>query len=217
MRAYIFANGVFEHPGHPPNLTAEDLVIAADGGSHHCRELGIIPDFLIGDLDSADPDLTALWEESGTKVIRYPTVKDQTDLELALMLAQEQGADEILVYGAAGGRLDMTFGNLTLLAHPGLHIPATLICGSEEVHLIKPGEKLILKGLPGETLSLIPLDPDTTIVSARGVGYPLEEEELIYGTTRGISNYLENSQAEITLTAGLLAVVHNRAFPSKES
>ena len=210
MRALIFANGIYQDPFRSPEAKPGDLVIAADGGSQHCLDLKIMPDVLIGDLDSSNPALTASWQEAGVEIIRYPEDKDQTDLELALMLAQERGASEILVYGAVGGRLDMTFGNLTLLAHPDLRTPTTLICGAEEVHLLKPAGFLELDGIPEEIVSLIPLQPGGAVVTTTGLKYPLNEESLAYGTTRGISNVLLGNQAQIQLHSGLLAVVHTR-------
>ncbi len=210
MRAFIFANGIYQDPLRGPKAEPGDLVIAADGGSQHCLDLEIIPDVVIGDLDSSDPTLTASWQEAGVEIIRYPEDKDQTDLELALMLAQERGASEILVYGAVGGRLDMTFGNLTLLAHPDLRTPTTLICGAEEVHLLKPAGILELEGFPEEIVSLIPLQPGGATVTTSGLKYPLQEQSLAYGTTRGISNVLLGNRAQIQLHSGLLAVVHTR-------
>jgi len=210
MQAIIFANGEFQNPTRPPILKDGVLVIAADGGSRHCQSLKIIPDVLIGDLDSTDPSLAAKWEEGGVEVIRYRADKDQTDLELALMLAQERGADEIVVYGAVGGRLDMTYGNLILLAHPALHIPVTLICRNEEVHLLREGDSLDVVGSAGDILSLLPLHPHGAQVSAGGVQYPLENENLAFGLTRGISNQLTQDSATIRVDSGLLAVVHTR-------
>ncbi len=216
MHAIIFANGEFRDPYRPPSLNDEGLVIAADGGSRHCQSLKIIPDVLIGDLDSTDPDLVTKWEERGVEVIRYPAEKDQTDLELALLLAQERGAEEVLVYGAVGGRLDMTFGNLILLAHPLLTIPITLVCSNEEVHLLHQGDSLSVIGTPGDTLSLLPLHPDGANVSAHGVQYPLNGEILAFGLTRGISNQLIEETAVIKLESGLLAVIHTRNSPSSK-
>jgi thiamine pyrophosphokinase len=210
MRAIIFANGEFRDPFRSPNIQDGDLVIAADGGSRHCQVLKITPDLLIGDLDSTDPILAASWEKAGVEVIRHPVDKDQTDLELALLLAQERGAEEAWVYGAVGGRLDMTFGNLVLLAHPLLEIPTTLICEAEEVHLLRPGDSLTLAGSPGDTLSLLALHPDGAGVTAQGVQYVLENEKLEFGLTRGISNQLTHTTASIRLETGLLAVIHTR-------
>lgn len=216
MRAIIFANGEYRDPIRPPVFLGDVLVIAADGGSRHCQTLRVTPDILIGDLDSTDPDLVANWEERGVEIIRHPADKDQTDLELALLLAQERGAKEAWVYGAVGGRLDMTFGNLTLLAHPLLKIPTTLICGNEEVHLLRPGDSLELDGEPGETLSLLPLQPGGSRVSTQGLRYPLNNEKLEFGLTRGISNQLTDPRGMVNLETGLLAVIHTRRSSSQE-
>ena len=216
MRATIFANGEYRTPLQPPDIQDGDLVIAADGGSRHCQALKIVPDILIGDLDSTDPNLAASWEMLGVEIILHPEDKDQTDLELALLLAQERGAKAALIYGAAGGRLDMTFGNLILLAHPELTIPTTLICDNEEVHLLQGGDSLTLEGKIGDTLSLLPLHPNGARVSAGGVQYPLESEQLEFGLTRGLSNKMTQEKAAITLESGLLALIHTRSKTLEE-
>ncbi len=210
MRAFIFANGEFCPQDAALTMQSDDLIIAADGGSQHCIALDLRPDLLIGDLDSMDEKVLKEWRSDGVKIISYSQDKDQTDLELALLYAQDQGVSEILVYGAAGGRLDMTIGNLTLLAHPDLTLPITLICGVEEVHLLRQGESLTLNGTPGEIVSLIPLQPGLSTVTTEGLNYPLTNEALVFGYTRGISNRLVKEQARIKLESGLLAVIHIR-------
>ena len=210
MKSVIFANGDFCPQENPVELDGMDLVVAADGGSRHCQELGITPDVLIGDMDSTNPDLIKEWEALGVEVIHFPPDKDQTDLELALMHAQSEGASRIIVFGAVGGRLDMTFGNLMLLTHPDLKSVVKLVCGNEEIRVLREGELLTLPGEIGDTVSLIPLNAKGTKITTKGLEYPLEKEVLEMGLTRGISNRLVNKQATIHLESGLLAVIHNR-------
>ncbi len=210
MRSIIFANGEFCQTVNEINISDNDLVIAADGGSGHCQTLGIIPDVLIGDLDSTSKDLIQEWQNAGALVIRHPAQKDETDLELALLHAQAEGASEIIVYGAVGGRLDMTFGNLLLLAHPELNCPVTLICGGEEVRVLHPGESLVLQGAPGDIVSLLSLQPGKSRIRTEGLEYPLEDEDLGFGLTRGVSNQMAAEGAVIQLEKGLLAVIHTR-------
>jgi len=208
MRAFIFANGDFCQQDTSLPINNDDLIIAADGGSQHCIDLDLQPNILIGDLDSVDEKILNNWLSEGVEIIRYSPDKDQTDLELALLYAQKQQVSEILVYGAAGGRLDMTIGNLTLLANPTLQIPITLICGSEKVHLLREGGSLSLIGKPGDTLSLIPLQPGPSTVTTEGLKYPLSSDILEFGYTKGISNQLVSKQARIVLEQGLLVVIH---------
>jgi thiamine pyrophosphokinase len=208
MRAIIFANGELDPVDSGLEIQEDDLIIAADGGSQHCLMLDLIPDVLIGDLDSSPPVLVTQWKSSGVEVIDYPEDKDQTDLELAILYAQDQNVTEILVYGAIGGRLDMTLGNLMLLTHPELETPLRLICGKQEVHLIFPKQILEIFGKPGEIISLIPLKPGPSLVTTQGLEYPLKRESLNLGYTRGISNRLIESKALIELDSGLLALIH---------
>src|SRR5512145_700860 len=111
-RCIILANGEL------PDLLAArsllrpgDIILAADGGMRHAAALGVRPAAIIGDLDSAAPDWKAR-AEAGTDIVLYPKDKDETDLELALAYAIEQGHQEIVIVGALGGRLDQTLGNL---------------------------------------------------------------------------------------------------------
>jgi thiamine pyrophosphokinase len=209
MQSIVFANGDL-HPNEKDlKIDDQNLVIAADGGSRHCQQLGIFPDILIGDMDSTNPDLILAWEGMGVKIIRHPVAKDQTDLELALLYAQTQGATKIIVYGAIGGRLDMTLGNLTMLAHPSLNAVVKLVFGNEQIRLLREGELLTLPGSNGDTVSLIPLDTNGVVVTTKGLEYPLDKEVIEFGISRGISNRMINNGATIHLESGMLAVIHN--------
>jgi len=216
MKSIIFANGEFCPPENPLKIHREILVIAADGGSRHCEALGIKPNVLIGDLDSTSPDLIKEWQETGVTVIRHPARKDQTDLELALFYAQENGAEQIEVYGAVGGRLDMSYGNLLLLAHPDHTAEIKLLCDGEEVQVLRQGTKITINGSRGDLVSLLSLQPGQSRITTVGLEYPLENENLAFGVTRGISNHLAADQATIQLSAGLLAVIHTQTENSKE-
>ncbi len=216
MRAVIFANGDLCFSPSELTFHGEELIIAADGGSQHCLALDLLPDILIGDLDSTSESLRRDWEAKGVEIISHPERKDETDLELALLQAQKQGVDEIHVYGAVGGRLDMTFANLMLLAHPQLQIPVTLICGREEIHVLRAGDTLHINGSPGDTISLISLQPGTNRITTENLEYPLKDQALGYGVSRGISNSLTAQEAAVHLQDGLLAVFHLRSGSSRE-
>ena len=86
-------------------LRAAALVIAADSGFDLALRLGILPDLLVGDLDSvaASPELAAFPPE---RIRRYPADKDETDAELGLSLFAERGIRSIVLAGGGGGRLD---------------------------------------------------------------------------------------------------------------
>jgi len=210
LRAVIFANGVLNNLQNVHDIILpDDLIIAADGGMTHCQALGIKPSIVIGDLDSLDPDYLKSLQTSGTEIISYPINKDQTDLELALHKAFDLGSDEILVLGALGARWDMTISNLLLPASPEFSkVAIRLIDGHQEIILLRGRGELTFNGKKGDMLSLIPLGQDAYGVALRGLEYPLEDDVLKFGATRGISNVLLEDTATVYLKKGLLLCIH---------
>lgn len=210
MRAVIFANGVLNNLQDVHDIILpDDLIIAADGGMTHCRALGIKPSIVIGDLDSLDPDYLKSLQTSGTEIISYPINKDQTDLELALHKALDLGYDEILVLGALGARWDMTIANLLLPAASEFSkVTIRLIDGHQEILLLRGRGELTFKGKKGDMLSIVPLGQDAYGVTLRGLEYPLEDDVLRFGATRGISNVLIDDTATVYLKKGLLLCIH---------
>ena len=61
MKAIIFANGEYCPSENQIQFQKPTLVIAADGGGQHCQSLKIIPDVLIGDLDSMEHEIAFLF------------------------------------------------------------------------------------------------------------------------------------------------------------
>jgi thiamine pyrophosphokinase len=213
MRAIVFANGLLDPTTDVHALLhPDDLILAADGGSQHCRELGIIPYAIIGDLDSLEPAIQEEFLAAGVKFHRYPTHKDYTDLELTLQYALAENADDIMIFGALGARWDQTMANLLLPAADEMrdaHI--RLIDGNQEIMLLRGGSPgsgtLTLVGQPGDTLSLIPLGGDAVGIVTEGLEYPLFGGTLYFGATRGISNVLLQEHAAVHLQSGLLLCV----------
>ncbi len=68
-----------------------------DGGAEYCRELGLVPDYNIGDFDSIEREDLQYFQSKGSKVIQHRADKDYSDLELAVMHAQSCDIDEIAV------------------------------------------------------------------------------------------------------------------------
>ena len=77
--------------------------------------MGLRPDVIVGDLDSADPEQVAETEATGTLVVRHPEDKDATDWELALRHVAAAGYERVIVLGGAGGRLDHLLANALVL------------------------------------------------------------------------------------------------------
>jgi len=204
LRAVIFANGQLSNPELVHTFPG-DFIIAADGGHRHCLRAGLTPQAVIGDFDSLDQASQDQLKALGVPVIRHPRRKDFTDLELALQYAVEQGADEIIVYAALGLRWDMTLANLLLPAAGNLSAARIwLLDGQQEITLLRAGQTVTITGRPGDTVSLIPVGGDAHGITTKGLEYPLNNETLFFGATRGVSNVLLSSSAQVQISAGML-------------
>lgn len=209
MKALIFANGEIVDGAMVDEAlaaTSDALIVAADGGARVARHYGRVPRTVIGDLDSlAQEELDAL---TGAQIIRHPAEKDETDLELALLWAAEQGADWLRVIGGTGGRIDQTMSNIYLLALPILEgRDVKLVAGKEAIWLARPGTTRIV-GAVGDTVSLIPLNGTVRGVRTEQMYYPLNDEDLVFGPARGVSNVMTAAESVVTVRAGVLLVVH---------
>ncbi|MDY7076982.1 MAG: thiamine diphosphokinase [Chloroflexota bacterium] len=210
MRTIIFANGEFPDPQNARDLLCpDDLIIAANGGTRHALAAGVFPHVVIGDLDSLSPDERAHVEAEGSQIIRFSSRKDETDLELALLHAAREGATEIVVLAALGGRLDQTIANLLLLSLPELkECDVRIVSGHQMAFLIHGGQNTtLIEGSPGDIVSLIPLGGNAVGVMAEGLEWSLQEDILRFGPARGVSNVLTAEQARVQVRQGLLLCV----------
>ena len=208
MRALIFVNGTINDYAQLARwLRPDDYTIAADGGAHHCAALGLRPAVLVGDLDSIAPELLTEYEKAGVVIERHPPRKDETDLELAVRRAVADGATEILLLGALGGRLDQTLANLLLPARTDWPVPILLADGTQLARVLRGGEATTLHGAAGDTVSVVPMSADVTGITYTGLEYPLVNATLRLGSTQGVSNRLIGESATIRITSGILLVV----------
>lgn len=211
MRVLLFVNGEFDIEDAEVvagQIRPDDLIIAVDGGTRHAWAGGVTPHIVIGDLDSLLPEELARLRAAHTRIIPFSPDKDETDLELALRYSVEQGATEIVVWGALGGRLDQTLANVLLLTLPelaGIDVHIVARAGKETAFLIR--EAATITGKPGDTVSLIPLGGDALGVTTEGLKWELHHEDLRFGPARGVSNVLERKSAHIQLQSGMLLCV----------
>jgi thiamine pyrophosphokinase len=208
QRAFIFANGILAHSDWlKTTLSAEDVLIAADGGLNHLQALGLVPQLLIGDFDSVTAEQVEWASAHGSQIERYPVAKNETDLELALKAAQKLGCKEIIIVAGLGGRLDQTLGNLSLLRLAELQASNVRFeDGNEEVFLIRG--KAEITGQAGDVVSLLPLWGVVTGVVTENLAYPLRGETLYPEETRGISNVMNTTTASVSINNGELLCIH---------
>jgi thiamine pyrophosphokinase len=208
-RAIVLAGGDPVEPDLSEQLAVPDDVIAADSGLHQAELLGLVVTHIVGDFDSVKASAVDAAVAKGATVDRHPVAKDATDLELALLAARDRGADRITVVGGGGGRLDHALANVALLAastFDDVHIDAWL----SDAHItVTHGGRppVVLDGVLGSIVTLIPVGGPAIAVTTAGLEYPLHAEDLPAGTSRGVSNVVAAAQPTVSLERGALLVV----------
>jgi len=213
-RIVIFANGELPNAAAALSLVQPlDTVVCANGGTRQALALGLKPQVIIGDLDSLDPAEHQSALAFGALVQQHPHDKDETDLELAIRYAVSRSPSSILIVAGLGRRLDQTIGNIALLTGPDLaDFDVRLDDGVEQVLFCRGQAEL--RGSPGDIVSLIPWGADAQGVRTHGLRWVLNSETLYADKTRGISNEMLETKANVSISAGLLLVIHRRRSQS---
>jgi thiamine pyrophosphokinase len=192
------------------------LIIAADGGALRAESAGLPPDLLVGDADSLLPGQLDRLRAADVAVELSPVAKDATDLELAVEAALARGASELVILGAFGGeRLDHALGNIGLLALPALRgYRVAMLDATTRVRLLAASGSATedrvrhpLTGRVGDLVSLLPLGGEAVGVTTGGLLYPLRDEPLTLGSSRGISNVRCDAAAWVSLRGGHLYAI----------
>ena len=199
MRAIIYTGGKI----YPQNITehpkGDDLVIAADSGYQNALLLKKKVDLLVGDLDSLkEPDRVP----GSVEVIRVPAEKDITDTHLAVQVALEKGADELVIVGGLGGRLDHTLSTLAILEDLyAKNVHAVITNGQNRVHFFRSTSYLIARS-QYRYLSLIAADEEVKGVTIEGCKYPLKKATLSRRFQFAVSNEITGNCALISVRKG---------------
>lgn len=209
MKTLLFANGSFRPAAWVRGLLEGcGDVICCDGGLRHAHALGLQPNYILGDFDSIDPALLALYGDKA-EVVAFEREKDFTDTELAVRFAVSKNATELLIFGGLGSRFDHSLANVHALMHAlEAGVPAAIMDRRNKIWLLN-GEAS-LTGRRGALLSLIPLTSEVTGVTTAGLRYPLRGETLTVGSGRGISNVYSGGPARISVHSGVLIVIEAR-------
>lgn len=210
MKCVIIANGDFDNTSSYRNIFNEaNYIICADGGAKHLKRMGIVPDVILGDLDSISRDDELFFRARNVRFEKFPSRKDDTDTGLATDLALSLKPTEITYLGTIGSRMDHTLANIGLLKK-GIEAGAAVKMVNEknEIHLIKTA--IELSGQPGDILSILPLTEKVEGITLEGLEYPLHNATLCLGSTLGISNVFVGEKARITIKVGLLLVIKSK-------
>lgn len=209
MKGVLIANGdLKDHAFYKGLLHSEgyNWVVCADGGANKAHSMGIVPQVVVGDLDSISPKVRQDFEDKKVAFRIHPPAKDETDLELALRMLVEEGCNQIDLIGALGGRIDHELGNIFLLVELARQgVEGRILDERQTLQVLLHSKTFFTK--IGALVSLIPLTPEVTNITLEGLEYPLKEETLTMGFARGVSNVALEERVSISFEQGILLVV----------
>jgi thiamine pyrophosphokinase len=212
VRAAIFLNGTPDSERLIQAVAGRaDFVVAADGGARYALAAGIVPDLIVGDMDSLGEDLAREMERRGAELERHPVRKDKMDGHLAVLAARERGATAAEFVCAAGEKIGAVFAlPHILLAAERLGLHSSAVADWGRMFVVEAGSRTV-EGAAGDSISVFPLAGPATGVTLEGMGYPLTNATLEPGDTLGFHNELVGGEAKVSVDGGALLVVQEHA------
>lgn len=202
MRLLIVANGIIKDAGFYNPFTEEaGIVIAADGGADNCMKLGIVPDYIIGDMDSITEK--AMKAFSRAKIIHDPD-QDKTDLQKAVKLANSLKPEKITIIGAIGERMDHTIANVFCLA--GAVAESEIIDENNEIRVVE--DSIGISGNKGDIVSVLSLS-EVKGLTYEGLKWAVKDMDVPSGWT-GVCNEMSGRKAKIYMSSGKIIVIKSR-------
>ncbi len=199
-RCFIFAAGTFYGLRTAP--APGDLVIAADAGYHACEAAGVVPDLLLGDLDSIGVPQVSV------PIERLPVEKDDTDTLAAVKLGMARGYTSFHIYGGTGGkRADHTLANLQTLLYLRRRGARGWLYDDDFLWTAIEDESLtVQRTVEWGLFSAFCLGDRAEGVYETGFQYPLEDAVLTPDMPLGVSNHILEPSAVISVRRGALVV-----------
>jgi thiamine pyrophosphokinase len=206
MKAIILANG------QPPQKSVirflmksgYNIFICADGGANSAYNLGLIPDFIIGDFDSIKEETLSFYNGK-SKIVQIKRQND-TDVEKCLKFAIRKKIKEAVLLGGTGDRLDHSFCNLGIVLKFSDKIKIKAI-HQKSVLSVCSGT-IFLDTIPKENISVYGFDGKTKIFST-GLKYPLRNVALPFGKKESTSNVALSNKVELKIKNGKVFVIRD--------
>ncbi|AEH51157.1 thiamine diphosphokinase [Pseudothermotoga thermarum] len=208
MRCLLFLNGKYGER-EEIKLDPTDLLIAVDGGVKFLLSRGLLPHIFVGDADSVDQSQLKMLEKSGCEVMLYPQEKDEIDAELAIEEAIKRQAQQIIVVGWKGDRIDMILALIYLMARCKVPIKAV----SDDLEMGTVSGEALLEAEVGEKWSILPICGDASKVTLKGFKYNLCEAVMPCLKPFGVSNVALSNRVFISVKEGKVVYFRWRREP----
>lgn len=186
-------------------FSREHYIIAADGGMNYLRKIGMIPNAMIGDMDSVSSDVVL--EEQPFEVIKLPTNKDDTDMMAAINFAMSKGKTVFHIYGGTGGRIDHSLANISCLMYIKNKGCSGYLYHEDGVMFVLQNETLTFPKTATGRMSLFALVEEVYGVTLTGFAYPLNKATIKNDNPIGISNEFTGVNSSIEINDGVVLIV----------
>lgn len=174
----------------------EMFLIGVDSGCEFFEELKLLPNLVLGDFDSINPKLLEKYQEKAVEMKSFPTVKDQTDGELALKEAVLRGFEKIHIFGAYGmAEVDHVLANMFLLKE----YPQGIIYLPEEKITSGTKGNYMFSQEEGRFFSIIPLEKSSVLLNGFLYNGKFQED---LGTTKLLRNRLVKEKCSVEVFQG---------------
>ena len=168
----IVADGTFPTHDIPLGyLKNAKRVVCCDGSTQGLLLYGMMPDAIVGDMDSITEELANRFADR----IYMDENQDTNDLTKAVSWCNEIGYKDIVIVGATGKREDHTLGNISLLAEYIKNVNVIMVT---ETGILRPLlNSSTLSSFPGQQISIFSIDTNTEVTS-HGLRYPLNRTKI---------------------------------------
>jgi len=191
---------------HIQELKGENnYLVAVDGGLDMFYELSILPDMLLGDMDSCSDEAYKWYCAHTGAQLFYPSDKDFLDMEAAIDLVSNMGIHNVFLFGVLGGRIDQTFSCLPfLLKGVALGLSISIKSESCQMGILKGPSENIIETDVDLRWSFLAISDFVEGLTLKGFKFNLDEERLSNTQTRALSNRAKSSKVIINIKKGTL-------------
>ena len=207
-KIFIISNSALSgNQFHKSVLKDADIVICADGGANNAEALGIVPDYVIGDMDSIKKTVLKKIKKNNKTTIITDKNQDKTDTELAFELALSLKPKEIIMLCALGTRIDHTMANILLLDRIPKKIKARIMDEKNEIVLVE-NNSVDVCGKKGDIVSVIPLS-DVRGLTYSGLKWQVKNKSFRFNWF-GICNQLLGKSGKVSVCDGRILIMKAR-------
>ncbi|MCH4170534.1 MAG: thiamine diphosphokinase [Lactobacillus sp.] len=185
--------------------------LGVDRGTLRLLKLGLTPILAVGDFDSLDDAELKTIQQRVANIHYAKPEKDDTDSELGLSLAiKDLQADQIVLYGATGARIDHFLVNLFMVLEPRFISYAQqifIIDRRNTIQFFRPGHHELVQESDKHYLAFTNLTPVTnfSIIDAK---YRLNHVDLSYSQAFASNEFID-STVHFEFDSGVICTVQS--------